>query len=180
MRAAIAVLVLTLGQGCAPQRDEPSETPGGGGGQADQGPAARNDTDKSANTKVLVAGARVIQDTTPVDQLQMYLDDFHNNMREMHLPKEKQHQMRAHHYCVKLNEDFTQCIICDGNGKDAHMMGVEYIMSGKKYQSLPANEKKYWHPHNGEGDTGMLIAPGIPDPAHGTLMKDVRTTWGKT
>jgi hypothetical protein len=179
-RGLMVGTLLVLGLGCAPQRDEPAEAPGGGGGQANEGAARRDDADKSAKTRTLEAGARVLQDTTPVDQLQMYLDGFHNYKREALLPKEKQHQMRAHHYCVKLNEDFIQCIIYDGNGKDAHIMGIEYIVSGRKYRTLPADEKKYWHPHDGEVDSGMLIAPGIPDPAHSLLMQDVRTTWGKT
>lgn len=179
-RALLLCMAVMGMAACAPARDEPGEGPGGGAGQADQGPARRDDAAKSAKTKALEAGARLLQDTTPVDQLQIYLDGFHNYKREASLPKEKQHQMRAHHYCVKLNEDFTQCVVYDGNGKDAHIMGVEYIIAGKKYATLPAGEKQYWHPHTGEVDSGMLIAPGIPDPAHATLMKDVRTTWGKT
>lgn len=180
LRGATALTLLLVCVGCAPQRDDPGEAPGGGPGQADKGVARQDDGDKTAKTKVLEAGARVLQDRTPVDQLQMYLDGFHNYKRDAAKPKEQQHQMRAHHYCVKLNEDFTQCVVYDGNGKDAHIMGIEYIVSGKKYNTLPAKEKTYWHPHNGEVDSGMLRAPGIPDPAHATLMADVRTTWGKT
>ena len=42
------------------------------------------------------------------------------------------------------------------------MNGVEYIISEKLFETLPSEEKKYWHPHNGEILSGQLVAPGIP------------------
>ncbi|WP_437599383.1 DUF1264 domain-containing protein [Sorangium sp. So ce590] len=34
----------------------------------------------------------------------------------------------AHHDCKGINEEFTQCVIFDGNTKDAHLIGVEYLL----------------------------------------------------
>lgn len=147
---------------------------------ADQGPATYSEPAKSAETKTLETGARVLQDTTPVKQLEMYLDGYHNYKKQAGLPGEQQHQMRVAHYCQQVSEDFVQCAVYDGNTKGAHLIGIEHIVSDKVYQSLPAKEKAYWHPHDGEVDSGMLLAPGIPGPAHQSLMKKVRTTHGKT
>lgn len=129
---------------------------------------------KTTKTKVLEAGATVIQDKTPVDRLNIYLDGFHFYNGQM------TGQMEAHHFCNKFNEDLTQCVIFDGNGKDAKIMGVEYIISEKLFKTLPADEKKLWHSHRYEVKSGELIAPGLPDAAEHELIEQVVSTYGKT
>lgn len=129
---------------------------------------------KDTKTKVLETGAELMQDKTPLKSISMYLDGFHfynGNMEE---------QMEAHHYCTKLNEEVTQCIIYDGNGEDAKIMGVEYIISEKLFKSLPAEEKKLWHSHVYEVKSGSLIAPGLPEVAEYELMEKIVSTYGKT
>lgn len=130
--------------------------------------------EKSTKTKVLEAGAAAIQDKTPIKKLNIYLDGFHFYNGQM------DGQMEAHHYCSKLNEDLTQCVIFDGNGDSAKIMGVEYIVSEKLFKTLPADEKKLWHSHRFEVKSGDLIAPGLPDAAEHELMEQVVSTYGKT
>lgn len=83
-------------------------------------------------------GATVIQDTTPVNQLQIYLDGFHfvHNRMEM--------QVEAHHYCHQMSEEFAQCVVFDGNGQDAKLVGVEHIISTRLYQGLTGDECRMW------------------------------------
>jgi hypothetical protein len=131
-------------------------------------------SDKTAKTRTLEAGADVLQDKTPIRRINMYLDGFHfysGNMKG---------QMEAHHYCTKLNEDITQCVIFDGNREDAKIMGVEYIISGKLFSTLPEEERKLWHSHAYEVKSGKLIAPGIPAVAEHELMEQIVSTYGKT
>lgn len=126
------------------------------------------------STRALEAGAAVMQDKPPIDALNAYLDGFHfynGNMKS---------QMEAHHYCAIVNEEVIQCVIYDGNLKDAKLMGVEYIVSGKLYQGLPAAEKALWHSHVHEVKSGQLIAPGIPAVAEKALMQKLIGTYGKT
>lgn len=130
--------------------------------------------DKSAKTEVLEAGAATLQAKGPVRKLDIYLDGFH--FYNGHLNG----QMEAHHYCTKLNEDLTQCVIFDGNGDSAKIMGVEYIVSEKLFKTLPAAEKKLWHSHRHEVKSGSLIAPGLPDVAEHELMEQIVSTYGKT
>ena len=130
--------------------------------------------EKSAKTKVLEAGAAAIQSKTPISKINIYLDGFHFYNGEL------KGQMEAHHYCTKLNEDLTQCVIFDGNGDSAKIMGVEYIISEKLFKTLPADEKKLWHSHRYEVKSGELIAPGLPDVAEHELMKQIVSTYGKT
>lgn len=129
---------------------------------------------KDGKTTVLEVGAAVLQDKTPVKQLEIYLNGFHFYNGQMG------GQMEAHHYCSRVNEDLTQCVIFDGNGNDAKLMGVEYIISGKLFKDLPADEKKLWHSHRYEVKSGELIAPGLPDAAEHELMEKNVSTYGKT
>lgn len=120
------------------------------------------------------------QSRIPVEQLQVYVDGFHNSRRESGLPAAKQMQMRVTHYCQPLTADLIQCVVYDGNTKNAHLIGVEHIISDKDFQTLPAAEKKYWHPHDGEVDSGMLDLPGMPAEQKKGLLEMIRTTHGKT
>lgn len=131
-------------------------------------------TPAKVSTRALEAGAAVMQDKPPIDALNAYLDGFHfysGNIKG---------QMEAHHYCAIINEEVIQCVIYDGNLKDAKLMGVEYIVSGKLFQTLPPAEKALWHSHVHEVKSGQLIAPGIPEVAEKALMQKLVGTYGKT
>lgn len=128
----------------------------------------------TANTKVLEVGADVLQNKAPIEAINAYLDGFHFYSGNI------QGQMEAHHYCAILNEELIQCVIYDGNVKDAKLMGVEYIVSERLFKTLPAAEKALWHSHVHEVKSGQLIAPGIPEAAEHELMKKLVNTYGKT
>ncbi|GAL85975.1 hypothetical protein Slin_5113 [Sporocytophaga myxococcoides] len=155
-----SIIALGLLSGCGGKNTEPYvKEPG---------------AEDSSKKDVLETGAEVMQNKAPINAINLYLDGFHfynGNMKG---------QMEAHHFCTVLNEDVTQCIIYDGNVKDAHIMGVEYIISEKLFKSLPEDEKKLWHSHNHEVKSGTLIAPGIPELAEHELMEKLISTYGKT
>jgi hypothetical protein len=123
---------------------------------------------------VLEAGASILQDKPPIESINAYLDGFHfyNGRPAV--------QMEAHHYCSIINEDVTQCVIYDGNQRDAKIMGVEYIVSAKLFATLPSAEKSLWHSHVHEVKSGQLIAPGIAQAAEHALMAKLISTYGKT
>lgn len=137
-------------------------------------PVSSPGLDKQASTKVLETGAALLQSRPPLDALNTYLDGFHfyNGTPES--------QMEAHHYCSILNEEVIQCVIYDGNVENAHLMGVEYIISARLFEGLPTKEKAYWHSHSHEVTSGQLVAPGIPEPAEHALMQKLVNTYGKT
>lgn len=152
-------IIITLVAACTPREPSNVNSPGG---------------EKTGKTKVLETGAAMLQDKTPIKQLEMYLDGFHFANGDMKM------QMEAHHYCTKLNEDVTQCVMYDGNTKDARIIGVEYIISGRLFRTLQEEEKKLWHSHVYEVKSGQLIAPGLPDVAEKELMEEIVSTYGKT
>ncbi|MDZ5604958.1 OBAP family protein [Pseudomonas sp. RP23018S] len=141
---------------------------------ATQSPVDAPGRPESPKTQFLEAGAAALQSKPPIDQINAYLDGFHfyNGHPEV--------QMEAHHYCSILNEDVIQCVIFDGNQKDAKLMGVEYIIDEKLFAGLPAKEKALWHSHGYEVSSGQLVAPGIPATAEHALMARLAHTYGKT
>lgn len=129
---------------------------------------------KDAQTAVLEAGARVLQSSAPPAGMDIHLVGFHP------LRQAPEHQMAAHHFCRQVNEDFAQCVLFDGDSKEARLNGIEYIISEKLFASLPESERQYWHPHNYEILSGQLVAPGIPGAAEKALMRKKMNSYGKT
>lgn len=110
----------------------------------------------------------------PLGQMHLYLCAYHIAKRDPKFVAE------AHHYCMAVRDEVHQCVIFDGSGKNARILGVEYIISDKLYRKLPDAEKKYYHPHTYEVTAGLLIAPGMKPADEDKLMEGLVTTWGKT
>lgn len=144
----------------------------GGKNTPSQVPSAGDE--KSTKDKALNTGADILQDKSPLKKFNTYLDGFHFYNGNINA------QMEAHHYVSQLSDDLYQAIIFDGNGSDAKIMGVEYIVTEKLFKTLPREEKKFWHSHRYEVQSGTLIAPGIPEMAEHELMQKLVSTYGKT
>ncbi len=129
---------------------------------------------KTVTGRALDAGAALIQDKPPVAALNTYVDGFHFHSGAMHA------QMEAHHYCSMLNDDVIQCVIYDGNVRQAKLVGIEYIISARLFARLPLAEKPLWHSHVHEVKSGQLVAPGLPAAAEHALMSRLVGTYGKT
>jgi len=91
--------------------------------------------------------------------------------------------LTTQHYCAGHSstghDDLFQCVLFDGTGPNAKLLGVEYVISDAAYRALPEAEKKYWHPHTYEVLGGGLVAPGMPEADEKRFMKTLLTTWGK-
>lgn len=92
-------------------------------------------------------------------------------------------QITTQHYCAGHsstgNDDMFQCVLFDGTGPNAKLLGVEYVISDAAYRKLPDAEKKYWHNHTFEVLGGGLIAPGMSEADEKKFMGMILTTWGK-
>ena len=131
-------------------------------------------TDKTPKTRALEAGAKALQRNSPLGPMDIYLVGFHP------IKERPEQQMEAHHYCRQVNQDFAQCVLFDGNGRDANLNGIEYIISEALFETLPPQERRFWHPHNAEILSGQLVAPGLPAVAETALMKSKMNSYGKT
>jgi hypothetical protein len=161
-RGAAALIAVGLAAAC-----------GGGDTAPGEGQTAPG-AERTAKTGALETGAAALQAKAPVDQIALYLVGFHPGKAD------PQMQMESHHYCDQVNEDFAQCVLYDGNTENARLHGVEYIISEKLYEKLPAEEKAYWHPHNYELLSGQLQMPGLPDAAADEALRGKLNSYGKT
>ncbi|TEB21824.1 DUF1264 domain-containing protein [Coprinellus micaceus] len=128
----------------------------------------------------------MLQSFGPVNNVCAFLNAFHT------YAEEPGRYVEACHYCSHLNEDLRQCLIYDSPEKNARLIGVEYMVSPKVYETLDSDERKLWHSHEYEVKSGMLIMPsplstsGIPVPtaiweqAENAAMKEVIGWYGKT
>jgi hypothetical protein len=146
----------------------------GGGNTGPAGGETAPGADRSVRTTVLETGAELLQATLPVDRISMYLVGFHPSKEDPQI------QMESHHYCNQVNEDFAQCVLFDGNTASARLHGIEYIISEGLYETLPADERVYWHPHNYEILSGQLRMPGLPDAAELEALRGKINSYGKT
>ncbi len=127
-----------------------------------------------ARFTALKLGAKLLQSTPPLRGFDAYLVGFHPAKDDPSM------QMEAHHYCKVVGDDLIECVLFDGNTPEANLIGVEYIISGALFESLPEEEKDYWHPHNFEIFSGQLVAVGLPEPAEQELMRQLVNSYGKT
>jgi len=113
-------------------------------------------------------------DLAPISAIGAHVCDIHfysGNMKR---------QLIAQHYCSHLSDDILQCVLYDSDKRDARLIGVEYIVSARIFESLPADEKTFWHSQNYEVKSGALTAPGADEAAERDLMKVLIGTYGKT
>jgi hypothetical protein len=94
--------------------------------------------------------------------------------------KDPRIQIVTQHYCGPAGKDMHQCLLYDSLGKNARLLGVEYIIPDETFRKLPEVEKRYWHPHTYEVLGGGLIAPGMKPADETAFLKGLLLTWGKT
>ncbi len=88
--------------------------------------------------------------------------------------------IETQHYCSPLSDEIFQCVLYDSTGKNARILGVEYVISERLYNTLSKQEKKLWHPHEFEIREGLLTTPGLPKECEQKTMKALLRSYGKT
>lgn len=58
-----------------------------------------------------------------------------------------------------LFAEVRQCILYDSPEPNARLIGIEYMISPRLYETLDQEERKLWHSHVFEVKSGMLIMP---------------------
>jgi hypothetical protein len=98
----------------------------------------------------------------------------------VHLLKElPEHGVVAYHFCKPVNDEVNQCLLYDGAGPDAKLIGVEYLVSAELYQKMPPDEQVYWHDHKNEVDAGLLRSLTQTGEEEKATLAKVRTLYGK-
>ncbi|KAM3071895.1 hypothetical protein ACMFMG_009743 [Clarireedia jacksonii] len=130
--------------------------------------------------KVLETGAAMTQDFAPVKAICAHLNALHV------YAEDPGRSVEANHYCTHLSADLRQCLIYDTPTNPARLIGVEYMITRKLFETLPEEERKLWHSHEYEVKSGMLILPNPSVPgavweiAETEELKEVVGLYGKT
>ncbi|KAG9298474.1 hypothetical protein G9A89_003697 [Geosiphon pyriformis] len=131
-------------------------------------------------TSILETETGATQSFEPIQKISEHFCHFPFYAHDMN------RQIEAYQYCTHLNEDFLQCVIYDSNDKNARLIGVEYIINARGFLNLPDEERKYWHSHVYEAQSGLLITPMSPlvptvvaNYAENKEMEELINTYGK-
>ncbi|KAE8145490.1 hypothetical protein BDV25DRAFT_170482 [Aspergillus avenaceus] len=136
---------------------------------------------KTTKSHILEAGASAIQVFTPPKQICAHLNAFHV------YADDPTRCIEANHYCSHITEDIRQCLLYSSTNKDAKLLGIEYMITPKLFDTLPPAEKRLWHTHEYEVKSGMLVMPApstvpasIWETAETAEMRDIVPLYGKT
>ncbi|CAI6340877.1 unnamed protein product [Periconia digitata] len=97
--------------------------------------------------------SRYMKNFAPVERICAHLNAFHVYADDL------SRNVEANHYCSHLNDEVRQCILYDSPTPPARIIGIEYMITPRLYDTLDAEEQKLWHTHVFEVKSGMLIMP---------------------
>ncbi|KAF3451359.1 hypothetical protein FNV43_RR07454 [Rhamnella rubrinervis] len=122
---------------------------------------------------VLDKGAAVMQSLKPIKHINQHVCTFALYAHDMN------RQIETHHYITRLNQDFLQCAVYDSDDSTGHLIGVEYIVSDRIFETLPPDEQKLWHSHAYEIKSGLWVNPRVPEMVGKPELEDLTKTYGK-
>lgn len=139
-----------------------------------------------------------LQDFAPIKNICAHLNAFHA------YADDPSRSVETNHYCAHvsmymihvqgfatlpanfgLDEDVRQCLLYDSAEPGARLIGIEYMVTPRLYETLPPEERRLWHSHVYEVKSGMLIMPNPSVPssaweiAENREMEQVITLYGK-
>jgi hypothetical protein len=142
--------------------------------------ATAGEQNLSTTNKLLTGGASMIQNFGPLKNICAHLNAFHTYVSDT------SRAVEATHFCGHVNDEVRQCIIYDSAEANARIIGIEYMITPRLYETLAEEERKLWHSHIFEVKSGMLVMPQsvVPDAAWEMAetkeMEQVIRLYGKT
>uniref|UniRef100_A0A7N0RFQ1 Uncharacterized protein n=1 Tax=Kalanchoe fedtschenkoi TaxID=63787 RepID=A0A7N0RFQ1_KALFE len=111
----------------------------------------------SVKQSLLDKGAQLMQSLKPIGQMQQHACTFAFHSHDM------SRQIEAHHYVARVNQDILQCVVYDSDEPEARLIGMEYIVSDRIFETLDEDEQKLWHSHAYEVKSALWVSPRIPE-----------------
>ena len=89
-------------------------------------------------------------------------------------------QVIVHHHCKAYNDGTLICLMFHTGMKDQDKpIGFEYIITTAQYNSLPEEEKKYWHYHKTEVPRAHASFPDLTAEEGAKILPAINETYGK-
>ncbi|OVA01474.1 Protein of unknown function DUF1264 [Macleaya cordata] len=127
----------------------------------------------TVGSQMIDKGAQMLQSLKPIKQMSQHICTFAMYSHDM------TRQIETHHYVTRLNQDFLQCAVYDSDSSTARLIGVEYIVSDRIFESLPPDEQKLWHSHAYEIKAGLWMNPRVPEMIQKSELQDLSKSYGK-
>ncbi|XP_051133770.1 oil body-associated protein 2C-like [Andrographis paniculata] len=127
----------------------------------------------SAEQHMLDKGAQMLQALKPVKQMKQHVCTFAIYSDDM------TRQIETHHYVTRVNQDFLQCAVYDSDESTGRLIGVEYIISDRTFETLSPEEQKLWHSHAYEIKSGLWVNPRVPEMVVKPELESLAKTYGK-
>ncbi|KAL8090912.1 oil body-associated protein 2C [Apium graveolens] len=127
----------------------------------------------SVEHHMLDKGAQMMQALKPIKEMNQHVCTFALYGDDM------TRQIETHHYVTRLNQDFLQCAVYDSDESLGRLIGVEYIVSDKIFETLPPDEQKLWHTHAYEIKSGLWMNPRVPEMVMKPELENLTKTYGK-
>ncbi|KAI5464346.1 hypothetical protein BGZ63DRAFT_377503 [Mariannaea sp. PMI_226] len=99
------------------------------------------------------------QDFKPIKNICAHLNAFHAYAND------PSRCVETNHYCAHINDEVRQCLLYDSDEPTARLIGIEYMVTARLYETLPPEERKLWHSHVYEVKSGMLVMPNRTIPS---------------
>ncbi|KAL2473714.1 hypothetical protein Fot_49450 [Forsythia ovata] len=122
---------------------------------------------------IIDKGAQLMQSLKPIKQMSQHVCTFASYSHDM------TRQISTHHYVSRLNQDFLQCAVYDSDDSNGRLIGVEYIISDRIFETLPPEEQKLWHSHGYEITSGLWVNPRVPEMIQKPELRDLARSYGK-
>lgn len=89
-------------------------------------------------------------------------------------------QTIVHHHCKAYQDSTLVCLMFHSGMKDQDKpIGFEYIITAEQFNSLSADEQKYWHYHREEVPKAHATFPDLTASEAAKLLPVVNETYGK-
>lgn len=89
-------------------------------------------------------------------------------------------QVIVHHHCKAYDDSTMICLMFHSGMKDQDKpIGFEYIITTAQYNTLPEEEKKYWHYHKVEVPRAHATFPDMTAEEAAKVLPAINETYGK-
>jgi hypothetical protein len=85
----------------------------------------------------------------------------------------------VHHYCKSLPDGIIQCLLYDTDDPNAHLIGVETVVSSQLWATFSDAEKANWHYHKIELTMVDPKFPGLSQAEIDKVVAALQETYGK-
>jgi hypothetical protein len=85
----------------------------------------------------------------------------------------------VHHYCKSLSDGIIQCLLYDTDDPNAHIIGIETVVSAQLYATFSDAEKANWHYQKIELTMVNPKFPGLSKAEADKVVAALQETYGK-